>query len=397
MFKRLRVILLMLVTVFIGFGLIIPVLPLMVTNAGANAFQLGLLLALYSAVSFFLSPYWGRLSDRIGRKPILVIGLVGFALSFLILGLAVHTIWLMYVSRIVGGAFSGAVTATAMAYVADVTDTMDRTKGMALAGMSIGFGFIIGPAVGGILGGISVSLPFFVAAGLALLNALWGLFALPESLTPEQRQERAMQPSSGATSRWSAFEGRLKYMYLVDFVAQFTISSLEGCFQLFEMDKIHATSMQIGWMFFISGIVGALIQGGIVRRYVTHGREVPTLYIGLFVSALGLVLLVFSTNFATAALYMTIFGAGNTVIKPTLTSVITKETRVGQGLANGLLSSMDSLARMVGPVFATLIFEVHMNLPFFVAAVVAILAMVLVLRYQMTVQTEKTLLSPKQS
>lgn len=389
MFKRLRVILVMLVTVFIGFGLMIPVLPLMVTNAGADAFQLGLMLALYSTVSFFLSPYWGRLSDRIGRKPILVVGLVGFALSFLILGLAVHTLWLMYVSRIVGGAFSGAVTATAMAYVADVTDTLDRTKGMALAGMSIGFGFIIGPAVGGILGGVSIPLPFFVAAALALLNALWGLLALPESLAPEVRRERSLMSAHGSTSRWSAFQGPLKYMYLVDFVSQFTISSLEGCLQLFEMVKIHASSIQIGWMFFISGIVGALIQGGMVRRYVTHGREVPTLYIGLFVSAVGLVLLVFSRNFATAALYMTIFGAGNTVIKPTLTSLVTKETRVGQGLANGLLSSMDSLARMIGPLFATLIFEVHMNLPFLVAAVVAILAMVLVGRYQTMGRTQK--------
>lgn len=382
MFRDLRVILLMLVTVFIGFGLIIPVVPLMVTNVGAQAIQLGLLLAVYSAVSFFMSPYWGRLSDRVGRKPILIVGLFGYALSFLVFGFASHMLWLMYVSRIIGGGFSGAVTATAMAYIADVTDVENRTKGMAFAGMSIGFGFIIGPAVGGLLGGVNISLPFFVAAGLAVLNALWGLFALDESMTPEVREARQQHTNGQRLSRWAAFQGPLKYMYMVDFVSQFTISALEGCLQLFEMWKIHATPEQIGWMFFISGVVGALIQGGIVRRYVTHGREVPTLYIGLFVSGVGLVLLIFSSNFATAALYMTIFGAGNTVIKPTLTSLVTKETRVGQGLANGLLSSMDSLARMVGPVLATLVYEVHVNLPFLLASAVAILAMGLVASYQ---------------
>ncbi|KPV43886.1 MFS transporter [Alicyclobacillus ferrooxydans] len=388
MFQRLRVILLMLVTVFIGFGLIIPVVPLMVTNVGAQAIQLGLLLAVYSAVSFFMSPYWGRLSDRIGRRPILIIGLFGYALSFLVFGFASHLLWLMYLSRIIGGGFSGAVTSTAMAYIADVTDVENRTKGMAFAGMSIGFGFIIGPAVGGLLGGVNISLPFFVAAALAILNALWGLFALDESLSPQVRQARHDHSREQKLSRWAAFQGSLKYMYLVDFVSQFTISALEGCLQLFEMWKIHATAEQIGWMFFISGVVGALIQGGIVRRYVTHGREVPTLYIGLFVSAVGLVLLIFSKNFATAAIYMTVFGAGNTVLKPTLTSLVTKETKVGQGLANGLLSSMDSLARMVGPVLATLVYEVHVNLPFLLAAAVAILAMGLVASYQVSKRHE---------
>lgn len=388
MFQRLRVILLMLVTVFIGFGLIIPVVPLMVTNVGGQAIQLGLLLAVYSAVSFFMSPYWGRLSDRVGRRPILIIGLFGYALSFLVFGFASHLLWLMYLSRIIGGGFSGAVTSTAMAYIADVTDVENRTKGMAFAGMSIGFGFIIGPAVGGLLGGVNTSLPFFVAAGLAILNALWGLFALDESLSPQVRQARHEHSSEQKLSRWAAFQGSLKYMYLVDFVSQFTISALEGCLQLFEMWKIHATAEQIGWMFFISGVVGALIQGGIVRRYVTHGREVPTLYIGLFISAVGLVLLIFSKNFATAAIYMTVFGAGNTVLKPTLTSLVTKETKVGQGLANGLLSSMDSLARMVGPVLATLVYEVHVNLPFLLAAAVAILAMGLVASYQVSKRHE---------
>lgn len=375
--RRLSVILVMLVTVFIGFGLIIPVLPLMVHGANPKPIYLGIMLALYSAVAFFMSPWWGRLSDRIGRKPILIVGLLGFAVSFMVFGLAQHVLWLMFVSRVIGGGFSGAVTATAFAYIADVTSIEDRTKGMAFAGMSIGLGFIFGPALGGILSTYGVVVPFFVAAGLAIVNAIWAIAVLKESLPEQQRTTSGQAPRS----RWAAFAGPLKYLYLVDFVAQFSITALEGCLQYFEMAKINAGAQQIGWMFFISGIVGALIQGGIVRR-VKQSGEVPMMSIGLVVSGVGLFLLLLSHNFWTAALFMTIFGAGNTVIKPTLTSIITKETKVGQGHASGLLSSMDSLARMVGPLLATFLYQLHMNLPFIVAGVIAIASTGLVLAYR---------------
>lgn len=389
MMRKLSVILVMLVTVFIGFGLIIPVLPLMVQNVGAQPFYLGLMLALYSAVAFFISPWWGRLSDRIGRKPILITGLFGFAVSFVVFGLASHLLWLMFVARIIGGGFSGAVTATAMAYVADVTEVEDRTKGMAMAGVAIGLGFIFGPALGGILGAYSVALPFFVAGGLAVANAVWGMVALKESLPGERRN--ASGSSSG--SRWEAFAGALKYLYVVDFVAQFSITALEGCLQYFELWKINAGPAQVGGMFFISGIVGAIIQGGYVRR-VKHGQEARTMQAGLLISGLGLFLLLFSTNFWTASLYMTIFGAGNTVIKPTLTSVITKETTVGQGLASGLLSSMDSLARMVGPLLATFLYEINKPLPFIVNGVIAIASISLVVAYKLKSKHDRIVTEP---
>ncbi|MCL6515927.1 MFS transporter [Alicyclobacillus sp.] len=379
MLRRLGAILVMLVTVYIGFGLIIPVLPLMVQGAGARPVHLGVMLAVYSLVSFFISPWWGRLSDRIGRKPVLMTGLVGFAVSFAVFGLATDRLWLMYASRLIGGGFSGAVTATAMAYIADVTGVEDRTKGMAFAGMAIGVGFIFGPALGGLLSGFGIAVPFFAAAGLAAANALWAAVGLRESVRPAHPDRAGLKTPA---SRWAAFEGPLKHLYVVDFIAQFSLSSLEGCLQYFEMARIHATAADIGWMFFISGIVGALIQGGVVQRYVKHGREVPAICIGLAISASGLLLLLFSRDFVTAALFMTVFGAGNTVIKPALQSVVTKETTVGQGLASGLISSMDSLARVVGPLVATVLFQFEENLPFLVAGLVTLSSIGLVGLYQ---------------
>lgn len=389
--KKLGVILLMLFTVFIGFGLIIPVAPLMVQNVGAKAYNLGLMLSVYSLIAFFLSPWWGRLSDRIGRKRVLLTGLLGFAVSFLVFGLAKDILWLMYVARIIGGGFSGAVTATAMAYIADVTGEDDRTKGMALAGMAIGSGFIFGPAVGGLLSTYGLAVPFFAASGLATLNFLWGIVSLRESLPPERRHTRVAQRGQ---SRWEAFSGPLKHLYMVDFVAQFSIAALESCFQYFQIARTGATPLQIGWMFAISGVVGALIQGGIVRKYVKPGREVGTLYIGLVVSGLGLFLILWSSDFWTAALFMTIFGAGNTLLKPTLTSLVTRQTKVGQGLAAGLLSSMDSLARIIGPLLATLLYQVHMQSPFIMAGLVALGSTALVGAYRSGSNRERSVTEP---
>ncbi|RIV23208.1 MFS transporter [Alicyclobacillaceae bacterium I2511] len=382
MFKRLRVILMMLVTVFIGFGLIIPVLPLMVKQVGAAPFQLGVMLAVYSAVAFVTAPAWGILSDRIGRKRVILTGLVGFALSFLLFGLAQHILWLMYVARIIGGGFSGAVTATAMAYIAEVTTPQERTHGMALAGASIGMGFIIGPGVGGLLSHFGVSVPFFVASALALANAAWGAVALHNPPPPVRGGERGESSALPIPkTRWAAFSGPLRYLYLVGFFSQLAVTSLEGTFQYFEMLRIHATATQIGGMFFFSGVVAALFQGGILPRFVKHGKELPALYVGLALSGVGLLSVLASTNFWNATLFITLFSVGNTSIRPPLSSLITKKAQVGQGLANGLLSSMDNLARVVGPLMATALYELHPNLPYFIVALISFAAISLLVAY----------------
>jgi DHA1 family multidrug resistance protein-like MFS transporter len=153
--KQLAIIMVLLITVFIGFGIIIPIMPEMVST-----FHLAVMLAVYSAASFLMSPIWGALSDRIGRRPVIMVGILGFSISFFIFGIAGDQLWLMYASRILGGFFSGAVTACAVAYVADITSEDNRTKGMGLVGMSIGLGFIFGPAVGGLLSVYGNSVPF---------------------------------------------------------------------------------------------------------------------------------------------------------------------------------------------------------------------------------------------
>lgn len=375
MHKPLLVIMALLVTTFLGFGIIIPVLPEIVTPA-----HLGWMLAVYSAVSFFMSPVWGRISDRIGRRPVILIGIFGFAVSFFILAISLDHYFWMYVSRILGGFFSGAVTSCAVAYVADVTTEEERTKGMGLVGMSIGLGFIFGPAIGGLLSVVDLSFPFYVSSFLALLTFIFAFVYLTESIPKEKR---ILMKVNDRVSRWTAFKGKLKYLYILGFVISFTMAGMEGTLQYFQFLRFGAGSVEIGMMFLISGIVGAAIQGGVVRRYVRKGQESQYIAVGLVLSSLGFFLLLFSYNFVSAALFLSIFAAGNALLRPCVTSLITQKSTVGQGVATGLSSSMDSLGRIAGPLIGVFLFEQHASLPYLSGGIFCIASLGLLMRFIM--------------
>jgi DHA1 family multidrug resistance protein-like MFS transporter len=375
--KQLGTIMGLLMTVFIGFGIIIPVLPAMVESNGEANFHLAMLLSLYSAVSFFMSPVWGALSDKIGRRPILLIGLCGFGVSFFIFGMSGGHLGWMYASRIIGGLFSGAVTACAVAYVADITTEENRTKCMGLVGMAIGLGFIFGPPIGGVLSLISLSAPFFAASLLSFALLIVAYFILIESLPKSKRT----QVTDVKPSRWTAFSGSIKYLYVLSFFVSFSLAGLEATFQFFQMKQIGATPFQVSMMFFASGIVGALIQGGVVRKRIKKGGEKKAIMIGLVLSAIGFFLIIFSSNVITAAIYMSVFGAGNALIRPCVISLITQRTIVGQGVATGLNSSMDSLGRILGPLIGMALYGVSISLPFLVSGILCIAAIYLLIRY----------------
>ena len=342
--RQLGIVMLILMTVFIGFGIIIPVMPEIVKSVdpGRAEYHNALMLSLYSAVSFVLSPFWGALSDRIGRRPVILTGVLGFAASFLLFGLASDHLALMYASRLLGGLFSGAVVSVIVAYVADVTPPEQRTRGMGLVGMSIGLGFTFGPGVGGLLSEISLETPFFAAAALSAVLFLASLVALNESLPPEKRSARREKQAS----RWTAFTGPLKYLYVLAFFVTFSLAGLESTLQWFGMQRFGVTPFQFGLMFFVCGLVGAIVQGGVVRRLIKRGQEPAYIAIGLVISAVGFFLLVTTHELWTATLYLAIFGVGNALIRPCVTSLITQRTKVGQGVASGLSSSMDSLGQI---------------------------------------------------
>lgn len=379
--RQLLMISMLLIVTFLGFGIIIPILPELVSAA-----HLSFMLAIYSAMSFLMSPFWGALSDRIGRRPVILTGILGFSISFFIFGMAHDQLVWMYISRVLGGMFSGAVISCAVAYVADVTTDENRTKGMGLVGMSIGLGFIFGPAIGGLLSYYSYSVPFFVSAALALILFLVVLRYLEESLT----DRKAKQPTEKKRSRWVAFHGPMKYLYVLGFLVSFTLAGLETVFMYFQQDRIGAGSVEFGMMMLISGIVGALIQGGIVRRYIQQGEEGRYIVFGLLLSAVGFFLILLSNSFMTASIYLSVFTAGNSFIRPCVTSLITQKTKVAQGLATGLSSSMDSLGRILGPLLGAATFYIGMNLPFALGGIICIASVGLIYRFQQLDRLEVT-------
>ena len=226
--KQLVMIALMLTITFIGFGIIIPIMPDLPL---VTPFHMSMMLAIYSAASFIMSPIWGGLSDRIGRRPVILTGLLGYCVSFALLSISIDHLWLIYVSRFFGGLFSGAVISCAVAYVADITTDEQRTRGMGLVGMSIGFGFIIGPGVGGLLSIGGYRLPFIASSVLALVLWFVAWRKLTESLPPERRNAK----NAPRVSRWTAFQGRMKYLYGLAFVVSFTLAGLEATLQFFQM------------------------------------------------------------------------------------------------------------------------------------------------------------------
>ncbi|MGG2089621.1 MFS transporter [Priestia aryabhattai] len=387
--KQLGTLMFVIFMVFVGFGVIIPIVPEVIRATGASTVNLGILMASYSIASFITAPFWGKLSDIKGRRPILLWGLLGFSASFFLFSVAENSLTLMYTSRIIGGLFAGAVIPCAFAYASDSTDEENRTKAMGLLGMSIGLGFIFGPALGGVLSSFGLFVPFVISGILSLIMTTFSFFTLKESL----RKESAAKVQ---TSRWhdftSDFQGAMKYLYVLSFLATFTLAGLEATFQFFQIAKINATPTTIGWMFMASGLTQALIQGGVLQRF-KKGNEKKLMAIGLLVSAIGFMSILLSSSAANATLFLCIFTAGNALIRPCVLSLITMRTKVGYGSASGLTASMDSLGRIFGPLLGAFAFKLNMMLPFIIGAVVTLAALLLIQRHTALDYSEQTLSS----
>lgn len=376
--KRMLVVMAILMTTFVGFGIIIPVMPEIILETASSNAELhnGAILAIYSLVSFILSPVWGGWSDRIGRRSIIIVGLIGFSISFLMFGLVAGNLLLMYIARALGGLFSGAVTSVIVAYVADITTAETRTKGMAFVGISIGFGFMIGPAIGGMLSVVSLNTPFYVAAALSLITAVFAFMILKDTGVRAAQDEPRV-------SRWKAFEGVSKYLYVLAFFVTFTLAFIEATLQLFGIERFDVTPGQVGLMFLYCGLAGAIVQGGIVRRYVKPGQEPKFIVVGLIISAIGFFMLLNAHSMAWATISLVVFGIGNAITRPCITSLITLKTRVGIGVASGLSNSMDSLGRIAGPLIGTLLFSFSITLPYIVAGALCLLALLLVYQFKL--------------
>lgn len=353
-----------------GFSIIMPVLPYYAESMGANAFQLGLLITVYAVCQFIFAPVWGAYSDRVGRRPVLLTGILGYSFTFILFGFATK-LWMLYVIRIAGGIMACATMPTAMAYVGDSTSMEKRGSAMGMIGAAMGMGMVFGPAIGGILSGISLAFPFVFAGLLALANAISVYILLPESLASENRVIRKVE-------RASLLEGLktpLVILFLCICLGSIGESIHHGTFALFAESKLSFTARDIGWAFTVAGIVMALVQGLLVGRLINNIGEEKTAATGIILMGTSFVLFLFMYNIPSSMAFMAVFSAGVGLMRPAISAAVSKRTTSGQGSAMGILNGYDSLGRAIGPVLGGFMLDLGLNLGYYTAVTISLLAL----------------------
>ena len=320
-----------------------------------RAFTYGLLIGVYALMQFLLSPVLGSLSDRFGRRPVLLSSTFGLAADFLLTYFAPSLSWLFF-ARILSGGTSASIT-TANAYLADVSRPEDRVRNFGFVGATFGLGFIIGPAFGGLLGQTSPRLPFLIAAGLGALNFLYGLFVLPESLPPEKRQKRLQlrwQPFSaiGTLRRYPPVFGLAGTVICVSLAQQ----ALQSVWVLYTSYRYGWDTLHTGLSLTAVGVLVAIVQGGLVSKIVRWLGESRTLMFGLTLAMISQLLYGLSTQ-GWMIYAVLVLGAVGGVTGPVAQSLITKQVAANeQGAIQGALSSLSSLTAVIAPPLATWLF-----------------------------------------
>jgi MFS transporter, DHA1 family, tetracycline resistance protein len=345
------------VTVFIdllGFGIIIPLLPFYAETFGAHAFTVALLSTSFSLMQFLFAPVWGRLSDRIGRRPIILCGLFGSCLSYLAFGLA-SSLPMLFAARIFAG-IAGANIPTAQAVVADITTPENRAKGMGMVGAAFGLGFIFGPAIGGFMSGYGYAAPGFFASAISLANFVAAWFLLPETLKPEHRAiERVGRLDA---LRAALARPHLPLLLLIGFLVVAAFSGFENTFALFAERRFGFHASTIGYVFAFIGVVLVIVQGFLVGKTVKALGEHHVVPISLAIVAVGLLMTPATRSVAALLVANAVLAVGMGFNNPTLLALISRHTAPeDQGGMLGVTQSLNSLARILGPMWAGFAFD----------------------------------------
>lgn len=330
----------------LGFGIIIPLLPFYAVHVGASPVAIGFLFASYSLSQMVATPALGNLSDRHGRRPILLFSLLGTVISFALLAVA-NTVWLLFVARIIDG-LSGGNISTARAYISDITEEKDRARAFGMIGAAFGLGFIFGPALGGLLGHFGYQWPAWAAAGLAAVALALTWFGLPES---HRRRPSARQSPWGDVLRLLA-RPALGRLLLIDFFYWLAFAVYETTFALFAKVRFDFGITQVGYLLAGMGVIGAVVQGGLVGPIVHRFGEKRTLVGGLLVGAAGLAAAALAHNLLLFVLALVPAAVGSSLSSPALIALVSHTGKSEeQGRIQGVTSALESLGRVFGPIW----------------------------------------------
>ena len=378
-----RPLLIIFLTIFVnlvGFGIIIPLLPFYAETFGASPLVIGLLFAVFSLCQLLAAPALGDLSDRYGRRPILIFSLAGTVVSFVMLAVA-HSIVMLFAARIVDG-LSGGNISTARAYVADITEPKDRARAYGIIGAAFGLGFILGPALSGVLSGISYTAPIWAAAGITLVATVMAWLWLPETV----HRTRA-----GTGNPFSYLPGLLqrpavRRILTIDFFYWLAFAMFQTTFSLFVARRFGFGVSKTGYFFAAFGLLGAAIQGGLIRPVVKRLGDKPTFLMGLGFGALGLVSAASAHSVTLFALALVPLALGMGFGHPTMSSLVSLVARGDeQGRVQGAASAVESLGRTIGPVWGNASLQHYgESTPYISAAAFLLLTLLLSVRFHVS-------------
>ncbi|MEK6578933.1 MAG: MFS transporter [Bdellovibrionota bacterium] len=359
----------------VGFGIVIPILPYYAKEYGASAFQLGWLMAIYSVMQFLVAPLWGKISDQFGRRPVLLVSILGTAFSMMLLGLAGNLKWL-FIARFLAGT-CGANISTAYAYIADVTPEDQRARGMGLIGAGFGLGFIFGPAIGGVLSRWGFSFPMYAGALLALCNFFFALVKLEEpKLSIKEREANRSKRFSLEAIGTAMADRRTRFATLIFFLSTLAIAQMETTFAIFMAHRFGYDAQPAGFVLALMGIIMATIQGGLIGKLAKRFGEYNLIVMGALLCAVGLGLFPVLPTAFFVILSLCIMSVGNGILNPSLSSLASLGASPRQkGLVMGVYQSASSLARVLGPLVAGWLYDrISIRAPFFAAAILFVLA-----------------------
>jgi MFS transporter, DHA1 family, multidrug resistance protein len=357
-----------LLVVMLGYSMVLPVIPFMISELGMGGRELGWMMSTYALMQFLCAPLWGVLSDRVGRKPVLTVGVLGYAISMLMFGLS-STFLMLFIARTLSGILSSATMPTSLAYIGDNSPQKERGSRMGKLGATMGLGAILGPLLGGFLSSDALAIPFFVGAGLAFLAALLVILILPESHpTAVQAPDTGPEGNSRllknvfSTAR-ATFLSPVGILLLLIFIMSFGMANFQGIIGLYTVDKFNFSTKQVGTIWMVMGAMLILVQGLLTGRLTQKFGEAALIRTGLAGAALGLIGISQAVNYVTLLLALVFFTLGLALIGPSLNAHISGLAGENQGTVMGLNSAATSLGKVAGPLWAGYVFDVNIEFP----------------------------------
>ena len=358
-----------LLVVMLGYGIAMPMLPFYIEKFGVGGKEFGWMMASYSFMQLICAPLWGLLSDRFGRKPILAVGVLGYAISFFMFGMA-KSFSVLFIARALSGVLSSATTPTAMAYVGDNAQPEQRSQSMGQLGAMIGLGVILGPLLGGLLSTDSLSLPFFVGAGLALLAFLLVLALLPESHAQPNGAEKGRTPFAGMLPQYRAvLRGPAGALLVLILLISFGLANLQNMVGLYAVDKLNADTTQVSAVWMVMGISMIVVQGGLVGWLSRRVGEMRLIRWSLLGGILGFVIIAQAANLVQLLAVLAFIMLALSLLSPSLNASISRYGGEHQGALMGVNNAMISLGRVLGPLWGGYLYDLNMDFAFYSGAV----------------------------